>query len=408
QKGKLSIEDSDYIFILLTQSKGAIKKKYGVSVESEVESNPEIRGGDDAADELVTQIIAYYRSNSGTIGRVSWVNDTLLESRDDYFGRSVYKCSQCGARCTGIVCACGGKCELSHENYDILSQEIVLRDERGKAYRRIPRGAKIPRYAPRRFPIVLRKNVSIYSELLGNSDVDFIRDQQNNIKKLLTKIDDKIYKAGSYLTLPVGVNIPMTDEELKVIKINDPAQKSMIDMFNIQPDIGKDLTMISTYYESAKETLGITDSFLGRRDPTATSGRAKEFAAGQSAGRLESKRVMKRAAYAELFCVMFQFMLAYTDEPRSYVAKDRVGNRIYKVFNRYDFLERDEAGEWYWNDEYLFGTDSAAALASNREAMWQETRMNFQQGAFGAPNDVQALHIFWNLMNELHYPGAAH
>lgn len=114
--------------------------------------------------------------------------------------------------------------------------------------------------------------------------------------------------------------------------------------------------------------------------------------------------MMKQAAYADIFEVMFKLMLAYADEPRSYRAKDKLGNEVYRVFNRYDFLEQDAAGEWYWNDRYLFSTDSSGTLAQNREAMWQETRMNLQQGAFGDPNNVDTLIMFWTLMAGLHYP----
>ena len=61
------------------------------------------------------------------------------------------------------------------------------------------------------------------------------------------------------------------------------------------------------------------------------------------------------------------------------------GKAEYKEFNRYDFLEQDESGEWHWLDDFLFSCDTSAPLANNREAMWQETRMNLQTGAFGTP-----------------------
>lgn len=39
--------------------------------------------------------------------------------------------------------------------------------------------------------------------------------------------------------------------------------------------------------------------------------------------------------------------------------------------------------------------------------MWQETRLNLQTGAFGDPTRTDTLILFWNKMEELHYPGAA-
>jgi hypothetical protein len=115
---------------------------------------------------------------------------------------------------------------------------------------------------------------------------------------------------------------------------------------------------------------------------------------------------MKNAAYAALFEAMFKFKLAYADEPRPVVSKDKSGKRTFSEFNRYDFLEQDDAGEWYWNDRFIFSCDTSAPLANNREAMWQETRLNLQTGAFGDPANPQTLILFWTKMEMLHYPGA--
>ena len=38
--------------------------------------------------------------------------------------------------------------------------------------------------------------------------------------------------------------------------------------------------------------------------------------------------------------------------------------------------------------------------------MWQETRQNLSAGAFGDPQDIETLLLFWGKMEELHYPGA--
>ena len=38
--------------------------------------------------------------------------------------------------------------------------------------------------------------------------------------------------------------------------------------------------------------------------------------------------------------------------------------------------------------------------------MWQETRLNLQQGAFGDPAALDTLILFWGKMAQLHYPGA--
>lgn len=265
---------------------------------------------------------------------------------------------------------------------------------------------KVPFYKPDIFPVILQKNVSVYGRFLGDSDIDKIADQQNTTNRIESKIIDKLLKSGSYITLPDEASIRVDAEDMKVIRPGNAASKALIDVYDLQGNVEQDMVYLSQVYEEARQIIGITDSFQGRTDRTATSGKAKEFAAAQSAGRLESKRVMKDAAYAALFEAMFKFKLAYTDEPRPVVSNDIHGNAQYETFNRYDFLEQDAAGEWCWNDQFLFSCDTSAPLASNREAMWQETRMNLQTGAFGDPAQIQTLILFWTKMELLHYPGA--
>lgn len=265
---------------------------------------------------------------------------------------------------------------------------------------------RIPFYKPDIFPVILQKNVSVYGKFLGDSDIDKIADQQNTTNRIEAKIIDKLLKSGSYITLPDEASIKVDAEDMKIIRPGNAANKALIDVYDLQGNVEQDLVYLAQVYEEARQVIGITDSFQGRSDRTATSGKAKEFAAAQSAGRLESKRVMKDAAYAALFEAMFKFKLAYTDEPRPVVSEDIHGNAQYDTFNRYDFLEQDDAGEWCWNDQFLFACDTSAPLASNREAMWQETRMNLQTGAFGDPAQLNTLILFWTKMEMLHYPGA--
>lgn len=276
-------------------------------------------------------------------------------------------------------------------------------DESGLA---VMRPTRIPFYRPDVFPVVLQKSVSVYGQLLGNSDVDVIEDQQNTTNRMEKKIIDRLVKAGTRITLPAKATLRTDPVDGERWFLDSPADKAMIDVYQFSGDLQYELTYLATVYEEARQILGITDSFQGRTDPTATSGKAKEFSAAQAAGRLESKRTMKQAAYAQLFELMFKFWLAYSDEPRPISYKDNEGNTVYEEISRYDFLKQDKDGQYYWEDQFLFGCDDSAPLASNREAMWQETRMNLQTGAFGDPSSTETLILFWSKMEELHYPGA--
>lgn len=266
---------------------------------------------------------------------------------------------------------------------------------------------KIPFYKPNVMPVVLQRSVSVYGKLLGQSDVDVITDQQNTTKRMDKKIIDRLVKAGTRIAMPDRPELRNSPEDAERWFVGNPADLQMIRELNFDGNISQLMAYRKEVYEESRQMLGITDSFQGRRDPTATSGVARQMAAAQSAGRLESKRTMKNAAYADLFKMMFQFFLAYADEPRPINRKNSNGDTVYENISRYAFLKQDSDGQFYWEDQFLFSCDNSTALAGNREAMWQETRMNLQTGAFGDPSKTETLILFWTKMEELHYPGAA-
>lgn len=451
------IESMDYIILKLSQTKEYIKRRYGVDVTSETEEEPDIKGSENTAEDFVTQYVAYYRNEDGGIGLFSWVGDTVLEDLEDYQARRLKRCKRCGTaetesadgdanahtssaadsgtfpskgKASKKMCPhCGGsEWENAEEEFEKVFTPIMrtygepipgahtsyrVSETEMDPVTGLPMVLEedeptlIPWYKPDIYPVILQKNVSVFGQFLGDSDIDKIETQQNTINRLEAKIIEKLIKSGSYMTLPDSANIRADDEDMKIIRPESMADKQMIGVYDMQASITQDMAYLEQVYQEARQVIGITDSFQGRADRTATSGKAKEFAAAQSAGRLESKRVMKNAAYAALFEAMFKFRLAYTDEPRPVLSKNVHGETEYAVFNRYDFLEKDEAGEWYWNDRFLFSCDTAAPLASNREAMWQETRMNLQTGAFGDPASLETLISFWEKMEALHYPTAA-
>ena len=418
QPGVYEIPDMDYFFIQLAQTKDYIKKKYGVDVSTESEEQPDARGFDKpTVDDLVTENIGYFKNRDGGIGRVSWCNDILLEYMEDYQARRIKRCSKCGMEMQGDTCAyCG-----STKGEDSEEKEFPRTDESGIPMTRIVEEIQldemgnpivmqreeqemIPYYKPDVYPVVLRRNVSCFGSLMGISDVEMIRDQQMALNKLTSEVDIKLLAGGSYVVLPKGVQVKRTDEQFKVYEITSPEQKAMLDVITLQPNISQDMSYMQYTYQAMREQIGITDSFQGRADRTATSGTAKEFSAAQAAGRLESKRVMKNAAYADLFEVMFKFLLAYSDEPRPMTYKDTDGTPQYGTFDKMQFLKIDDAGEPYWDDEFLFSVDQTAPLAGNREALWQEARGNLEKGCFGNPQDYQTLIMFWTIMEGLHYP----
>ena len=409
-----SVEDMDYIFIVTAQTKSYIKERYGVDVDMESEAEPEVRTGEDTSvtDDLVTLITVYYRQDKGVIGRYSWVNDIEVEDFEDYRARTVERCNKCGRRRRGgddDKCpVCGGRFVRQTEESEELIYPVMRHDgvQIGGLIDGIT-ATEVPYYKPVTYPIIIQKNVSVYGQLPGESDVDKISTQQNTINRMEQKIIDRLVKAGTRITLPEETYMAVDPDDASIWRITDASQKQLIDVYEFDGNLQYEMAYLANVYEEARQIIGITDSFQGRKDSTATSKVSKEFAAQQSAGRLESKRILKQAAWSKIFEAIFKLKLAYSDEPRPVQSKDINGNIVYEQFNRYDFLEwDDETQTWYYNDCFIFSCDNAAPLLKDRQALWQETRMNLQTGAFGDPASPDTLMLFWLKMEEYGYPGA--
>ena len=420
----------DYVFLQLSMTKDAVKRVYGVDVSDEI--NTEIENKNDVNDELVTVIKTYYRAENGDIGIFTWCGDTVLEDMENYQARRLTRCKKCGRIKEGDVCECGSKSfETSIEDYEEVEEDIVtltqtipayedvesvvmgedgnpMLDEMGQPKMEVQRKhKKIPYYKPNVMPLVLRRNVSKAKSLMGVSDVAVIEDQQDAIKKYGSKLQEKILKGGSIVTIPQNLKIETTDEELKIVRVENPNDISMIGVHNLVSDISYDRIAMMDNYEAARSTLGITDAYQGKYDASAVSGTAKQYSINQAAGRMESKRIMKQEAYCRLYEIMFKFMLAYADQPVPLSTKNPDGSDNYSHFDRYDFLKMDENGELYWNDEFIFEVDPTSTIMMNREAMWQQMDLKYQAGAFGPIGELQTLLNYWTFMEESDYPNAS-
>jgi predicted nucleic acid-binding Zn-ribbon protein len=442
QPGVTEIDDMDYFFVQELYTKKKVKAIYGVDVEDAVNDQMDIyREEEKVSDntDLVTVNTAYYKNEDGGIGRYVWCDTYELEDLEDYQSRQLDRCAKCGAIMENGVCPqCGGKkAKKTPQDYEDLvdaieveevggetkqtiqpeemTEEPVLdengqpvMDETGRPQVEIKRTKKkIPYYKPKCYPVILRRSITNSGKLFGSSDISVIEDQQETVKKLGSKINEKLLKGGSFVTLPKGVKVDLNEKDLKVIRIENPQQTSMITTINLQPDISKDSNYLETNYQWAKSSLGITDSFQGKYDASATSGTAKQYQINQASGRLESKRVMKEQAYAKLYEVMFKFLLAYSDDDMLITGTDANGAPTHESLNRYDFLRLDKAGELYWDDEFIFTTDPTSTLLQNREALWNQTDMKLQSGAFGQVGDLETARAYWTIQKANGYPNAS-
>lgn len=447
QPGMVEIEEMDYFFVQELYTKKKVKAIYGVSVEDCGNDYTDLAGEQSSTasinSDIVTVNTAYYHNEHGGVGIFVWCDTEVLLDLDDYEARYLDHCAKCGAVMQNGVCPeCGSKkVKKMPEEYEEMAEGMEVKtsypmadgtfsrnidpfteeeapqmDENGQPVmdemgqpvmemRKVKR--KIPYYKPNIYPVVLRKNITQNDRLLGGSDVAVIIDQQDTVKKLGSKINEKLLKGGSFVTLPTGIDVEKTDKELKILRVRNAADKSLIDVINVQPNVQNDLSYEETNYNWAKSALGITDSFQGKFSSSEVSGTARQYAINQAAGRLESKRTLKNEAFAKLYEYMFKFWLAYSDQSSAIISTDSNGAANYDEIDRHEFLKIDSAGEFYWDDEFLFETDPTSTLMQNREALWNQTDLKLQSGAFGPVGDLETARAYWTIQKANGYPNAA-
>lgn len=442
------IRDMEYCFITFETTKDDIVRKYGVSlaVAEDAESD------ENADDKTATLYVCYYKDADDKVCEYVWSGDTELLDIEDYYSRKRRICKHCGKR--EELCTCenakDSDYELKSEEYEEIDRDIQLSDggiipamsevfEDGQIVFetqkrqlleadgsmafddstggyiplmvdvQVPKleQTKLPFYTPNILPVVIRKNTSEEDCLLGQSDCEFIRPQQQAINKIESRILEKTLGSGVYPIVPEDFSGELNNSLFKKVFRANPSNYAMYGRLDLSVDISRDIAEAERIYDHAKRILGITNSYQGQYDSSAQSGKAKQLQIQQAAGRLDSKRQMKNAAYSEIDQIIFQYYLAYADEPRPATYRDANGNLQNYMFNRYDFIERDEAGEYYYNDQYLFRADATIDVEKSKELLWQENRQNFQSGAYGNPALPQTLLIFWQNMEKAHYPWAS-
>ncbi len=447
QPNIFDVRDMEYCFVTFETTKEDIVRKYGVPIEIAEDAASE----ENADDKTATLVVCYYKNDEGKVCEYIWSGDTELVDLEDYYARKRYTCKKCGER--RELCRCEkpkeSDYELQSEEYEELTHDIALSDgsilparsvviENGQIVTEIVKrqalledgtpafeqvgGAlvpvmvdveipkteptRIPFYTPSILPVVIRKNASQEDSLFGQSDCEFIRPQQQAINKIESRILKKLMRSGVYAIVPETFNEELDNSIYEKVFHAKPNEAGLFNRLDLQVDVGRDAAQAERIYDHAKRTLGISDSFQGQYDGSAQSGKAKQLQIQQAAGRLDSKRQMKNAAYAEIDQIIFQYYLAYADEPRPATYRDAHGNMQNCMFNRYDFVRRDEAGEYYYDDQYLFRTDATMDIEKTRELLWQENRQNFQSGAYGDAALPQTQLIFWQNMEKAHYPWA--
>lgn len=377
----------------------------------------------EANTNVIEVISCYYLNSDRVVGLFMYAPHSrqVICNEEDWQIRKLRTCTVCGTvNPTGDTCRnCGSK-TFRYENateeilendleeiynpYDVGETDDEDEREHYKSRVFLTAGTKIPFYKITQLPFIPRPAISSLDNIYGTSEVKVTLESQDAINKLLTKALEKTMKSGTILTKPEKLKIGDSDDTIKVLSVRTTDEAAMVQSRAVVADTSQDLVMAATLYESGKASSGVTESFQGAKDSSATSGKAKQYAAVMTAGRIESLRVMKSAAFAGLYELVLKYLLAFSDEPRKFVRVLPNGSQKEEVWNKYMFLDKDKYGNIYYRDDLRFDSDPASTLSQNRAQMWQETQDKFVQGAFGNPADPRVLELFWNIMDSLQYP----
>lgn len=396
QVGVYELEAMDYFFIPRSRTKNFIKKKYGrdINVRGLKEMYPEFNNmgsGITADDTLITEITVYYKDANDNVGRFVFSDKTAFEDNPNIYSRAFKTCTNPDCKeedGTDVIVPvshegncplCDGALTTKVSDTEKLESDVTKpgkdKDtETGKmVIETIPAGTEVKLFNPKVYPVVQRINVPEPFSFGGHSDVDTIEDKQNALKKTATKVDEKINKSGVIVTMKRGTKAKLTNETYQVIEVDDPAQLAMITVKDLKASIGEEIAYIDRLRESAKNTLGITNSWLGQPDATAQSGKAKQVQVQQSAGRFASKMVNKYKFYKDLYRMFLYFVIVFSDEPIYLGAENDLDDGEADLFNKYILLEQDKDNKYFFDDSYVIRSENNPDFTNDKQFLFEVT-----------------------------------
>ena len=382
EPGITRLEDMSYCFLRFTTNRGELSSKYNIKDEDLHLADLGFRWGEAASiDDTVNVIIAFYKNDDGRVGRFVFSGDLVLSDEPDYYG------SYFDDDYAGNIGEYENICLQNSEN----SADVI----------------KVKKYRPKSFPLILRRNISSEGDLLGASDADILRPVQQAINKVESRIMQKLLRAGVTPIMPEDASVSLSNAIFgQVIKIKAGESASQYGTVDTTPDISQDIAEADRLYDQAKRLVGISDAYQGIDLNKVESGYAKSLRIRQAEGRLESKRRMKNIAYEELYKLIFQHYLAFSKNTRSLIYKDDFGQIRDQRFDKRDFIEMDDKGEYYYFDRLVFSVDTDLFEEYQREAIWERNLENLKSGTLGNPENPATLLRYWQFQQRAHYPNA--
>ena len=389
-----SVEDMEYCFLHFTTTRGELISKYGIDPEQVSLAECEyLADVNDPMGDAVAVIVTFYKDEEGRVGKLVFSGDLVLADMPNYYKRKSEICENCQKP----IDEC--RCEHPKAAYaDVEYESVQLED--GKT-------VNIPYYIPSGFPIVIRKNTLGEATLLGGSDCERIRSQQQAINKVESRILQKLLRAGVTPIMPEGTAVTLSNAIFgQIIKSRPGESISSYGKIDTTPDISQDIEEADRLYDQAKRVLGISDALQGLDATSAESGYARQLKISRASSRLETKKRMKQLAYCRIYEIIFKHYLAFADEPRRFAYRDTFGRMHFSEFNRYDFIECDKDGNYYYDDSYLFTVDNNADAQYQSETLWEINLTNLERGTLGDKESPATLMRYWQLQDKAHFPYA--
>ena len=388
-----SVEDMEYCFLHFTTTRSELMLKYGVEEKdlplAECEYLADL---DNSLGDAVAVIVAFYRDEAGEVGKFVFSGDLVLSDMPNYYKRKLLVCKECGK--TANECECE---EPKYSYLDVNDEKISFE---GKEI-------TVPYYIPKNFPIVVRKNSIGDSYLYGGSDCERIRPQQQSINKVESRILQKLMRSGVTPIMPEGTAITLSNAIFgQIIKTRPGESIDSYGKIDTTPNISQDIEEANRLYDQAKRVLGISDALQGLDGASSESGYARQLKIARASSRLESKKRMKHLSYSKIYELIFKHYLAFADEPERYAYRDTFGRIHFSEFNRYDFIEQDKNGNYYYDDSYLFSVDTTSGTQYQAEALWEINLQNLERGTLGARENPYTLMRYWQLQDKAHFPYA--
>ena len=415
QPGVSDYKKLEYIFETRTMSLAQIEDLF----------DKKIARNDDT--DMVDIIEVYYLNENRHVGRFVYTKDdhVVLANDLEWGMRRRRECDACNTVVTiDSKCPVCGGTSFSYVGVkkQILENDLVFvtnpyrsgsTDDKKNdttvmdSNESIPAGTEIPFYLIRQLPFVPKRAAKVPKDMYGVSEVELAMESQDSINKFLNKAEKKSLRSKAYVTKLKDTFIDDEDEEVTYVEVESAQEGQSIQVKQIMADISEEVTMAEMLYQTAKSTSGVTDTDQGKNDPSARSGKAKQMQMMASQQRQAAPTTQRNVAYAGVYELIFKYLLAYSDEERSFINLLPDGTVKEEVWSKYMFLEKDKHGNYYYRDDFAWSVDQATEITQDRASMWQLIDNDFLNGTMGTAIDpVRAMRMYWNIKKQYGYPTA--